>query len=116
MRDRGKRRSRSQRIGKAGELLFAIWANENGLLPQKVGDDYGVDFFAQISTPISRGHEDITGRVLAAHVRSVEKAARKRIRLTREDVVNACAWKSHFASSRSTLNRSACIIASSTRC
>ena len=89
MRDRGKRRARSQHIGKAGELLFATWANENSLLPQKVVDDYGVDFFAQISTPIARGHEDITGRVLAAHVRSVEKTARKRIRFTREDIVNA---------------------------
>lgn len=86
---RGKRRSKSQRIGEKGEALYKAWAVDNGLTAQKVDDDYGVDFFSQTFKPIRGGSEEITGSVIAVQVRSVEGKQRKRIKLDRSDAENA---------------------------
>ncbi len=86
---RGKRRSRGQRLGELGESIFKTWALENGLIPQKVDHDYGVDFFAQIAAPISRSLEEMTGSVIAAQIRSVEGGARPRVKLKQVDIESA---------------------------
>lgn len=41
-----KKRSPSQRIGELGEDIFQLFARERGLVPTKITDDYGIDFFA----------------------------------------------------------------------
>jgi hypothetical protein len=84
---KGKRRSKSQRIGKTGEKLFEVWATARHLTTQKVEEDVGIDFFCQIMTTIRAGIEESTGSILAVQTRSVE-GRRKRVKLTREDAEN----------------------------
>jgi len=87
--DRGKRRSLAQRIGKKGESLFSTWAVDHHLSPNKTEEDLGVDFFCQVLRPRgSSKSEDVTGAVLAVHVRATEGESRPRILLDRVDSVN----------------------------
>lgn len=90
---RGKRRTKSQRIGEKGEALYREWAVDNGLTSQKVEADYGVDFFSQTFKPVRAGAEEVTGSVLAVQVRSVEGKQRKRIKLDRSDAENALRFR-----------------------
>jgi hypothetical protein len=85
----GKRQSRSQKIGAIGEAVFQAWALRNGLLPQKVDHDFGVDFYSQVMSPISRTMDETTGAVLAVQVKSAQDDTKKRVSLTRSDVVSA---------------------------
>jgi hypothetical protein len=87
--DCGKRRSLAQRIGKKGESLFSTWAVDHHLSPNKTEEDLGVDFFCQVLRPIgSSKSEDVTGAVLAVHVRATEGESRPRILLDRVDAVS----------------------------
>jgi hypothetical protein len=92
---KGKRRSKSQRIGKIGEKLFEIWATARQLTTQKVEEDVGIDFFCQIMKTIGAGVEEATGAVLAVQARSVE-GRRKRVRLSREDAENILRTEAPF--------------------
>lgn len=87
--DRGKRRSLAQRIGRKGEGLFSAWAVDHHLSPTKTEEDLGVDFFCQVLRPTHSGKpEDVTGAVLAVHVRATEGDSRPRILLDRTDAAN----------------------------
>ncbi len=87
--DRCKRRSLAQRIGKKGEGLFSTWAVDHHLSPNKTEEDLGVDFFCQVLRPTHSGKsEDVTGAVLAVHVRATEGDSRPRILLNRIDATN----------------------------
>lgn len=88
-KNRAKRRSLSQRIGEKGESLFATWALDNSLVPQKLEKDYGIDFFCQVMKPISGSSEELTGAILAVQVRSVMGKARRRVKVDRTDVESA---------------------------
>ena len=83
----GKKRSVSQRIGQIGEYLFAAWAVEQHLAPQKTTEDVGIDYFCQVLSPHNAVIENVTGAILAVSVRSVG-GRRKRIKLTKEDIEN----------------------------
>ncbi len=89
MEPRGKRRTRSQRIGEKGEALYKTWAVDNCLTSQKIEQDYGVDFFSQILRPLEGSIEEVTGGVLAVQVRSVEGIHRKRVKIDKTDAENA---------------------------
>jgi len=85
----GKRRSSSQRIGKKGESLFSTWAVDHHLSPNKTDEDLGVDFFCQVLRPgRSAKSEEVTGGVLAVHVRATEGDSRPRILLNKTDAAN----------------------------
>lgn len=87
--NRGKRRSRAQRIGIKGEAFFLGWATDHGMSANKVGEDYGVDFFCQLLRPVGKhGSEEATGAVIAVQVRATEGTTRPRIKLDRVDAVN----------------------------
>lgn len=43
----GKKITVSQKIGDLGEVIFEKFAIENGLIPNKVKRDYGIDFVCQ---------------------------------------------------------------------
>jgi hypothetical protein len=86
---RGKRRSLGQRIGEKGEALFAVWATDHHLSPNKVAHDYGVDYFCQIMRPAGTEYvEESTGAILAVQVRSTQGRSRPRVFLTRTDAVD----------------------------
>ena len=89
MATRGKRRFKSQRIGREGELLFERWATRNHLSANKLSDDYGVDYHCQELEPISRSSEEVTGRSVLVQVRATSGDSRARISLSREDVETA---------------------------
>jgi hypothetical protein len=88
-KDRAKRRSLSQRIGRKGESLFTTWAIDRHLSPNRAEEDLGVDFFCQVLRASAAGvSEDVTGGVLAVHVRATEGDSRPRIRLDRIDAID----------------------------
>lgn len=81
-----KRRSKSQRIGTAGEDHFRLFAGRNRLIASKCEQDFGTDFLCQIEGVQGKtGEAPVLGRLLGAFVRSTENK-RGRIRLDREDV------------------------------
>lgn len=80
----GKRRTRSQRIGKKGEHKFAVWAMDMELTANKCEEDLGIDYFCQT---LEGGR--VAGPILAVQVRSTETFARKRLVLSRDDVAAA---------------------------
>jgi len=85
----GKRRSPGQRIGEKGEALFAGWAVDHHLSPNKVTQDYGVDYFCQImSSAGTEKMEESTGAVLGVQVRSTQGRTRPRVSLTRTDAAD----------------------------
>jgi hypothetical protein len=87
--DRGKRRSLAQRIGNKGEKHFALWATDRGLSPNKVEDDYGVDYLCQVLRPVRKSSsEEAAGTVFAAQVKATNGKKRPRVTLNREDAVN----------------------------
>jgi hypothetical protein len=86
---RGKRRSQGQRIGEKGEALFAGWAVDHHLSPNKVTQDYGVDYFCQIMRSVgTKKMEESTGTVLVVQVRSTQGRTRPRVSLTRTDATD----------------------------
>jgi len=88
-RNRGKRRSLSQKIGDKAEHQFGAWATDRGLSATLVWKDYGLDFVCQIFQKLPRStSEEIHGAVLMAQVRGTEGASRPRIKLDREDAEN----------------------------
>ena len=88
-RNRGKRRSLSQKIGDKAEHQFGAWATDRGLSATLVWKDYGLDFVCQIFQKVPRStSEEIHGAVLMAQVRGTEGASRPRIKLNREDAEN----------------------------
>jgi len=81
----GKKRSNSQRIGERGEALFALRADDGGLLPNRTERDYGVDFLCQVvGDSDQQGNADVGGAIIGICVRSTA-SARGRVRLTRKD-------------------------------
>lgn len=86
---RAKRRNKSQRIGRVGELIFERWATGNHLSANKQAEDYGIDYHCQELTPIGRGSEEVTGRTFLVQVRATSGDSRARITLSREDVETA---------------------------
>ena len=88
MKDPGKYRSRQQLIGERGERLFALWATQNGLSPNKVEADYGVDYFCQILKPSADKLEMVLGAILAVQVKSIDGHSRPRARLDKTDAAN----------------------------
>jgi hypothetical protein len=87
--DRGKRLSRSNVIGKQGELAFAQWALDHHLSPNKAESDLGVDFFCQVMAPVP-GSKSIEGAgpVLGAQVKTVEEEEKPRLKLSRIDATD----------------------------
>ncbi len=72
----GKRRSFGQRVGTDGELAFRLLASSNGLLPTKVEEDFGTDFWCQVDlNHVSRQSSPIGATVLGACVRATTSAA-----------------------------------------
>ena len=87
--DRGKRRSLSQRIGTKGEKHFALWAIDRHLSPNKVEDDYGIDYLSQILRPVENSSsEEASGAILAAQIRATTGKKRPRVVLKRGDATN----------------------------
>lgn len=67
----GKRRSFAQRVGTDGELAFRLIASSNGLIPTKVEEDFGTDFWCQIDLDHeSRRSSAISTTVIGACVRA----------------------------------------------
>ncbi len=87
--DRGKRLSRSNVIGKQGELAFAQWALNHQLSANKADTDIGVDFFCQVMSPVA-GSESIegTGPILGAQVKTVAEEKKPRLKLNRIDATD----------------------------
>lgn len=89
MVDRGKYRSRAQRIGSNGEKLFVLWSQDRSLSCTKPDDDYGIDFWCQVLRPVGkRSLEETTGAIAAVQVKATEGKVRPRITLDRHDAVN----------------------------
>jgi hypothetical protein len=86
--NRGKRRSKGQRIGNIGEHIFAGWAEDRSLSANKAEKDYGIDFFCQVFRRAGKGGEEATGRVLGVQVKSTEGKSRPRVIIDREDAVD----------------------------
>ena len=86
---RGKRRTHSQRIGKKGESLFVAWAPDRRLTTTKPDEDFGIDYFCQVFSPILKQKVDeITGQTLMVQVRTTEDKRTPRITLNNTDAVN----------------------------
>ena len=87
--DRGKRLSRSNVIGKQGELAFGQWAFDHGLSANKAETDVGVDFFAQVMSPVV-GSESMegSGPILGAQVKTVDDQQNPRVKLDRIDATD----------------------------
>jgi Domain of unknown function (DUF4365) len=86
---RAKRRYKSQRIGRDGELIFERWATKNHLSANKQTEDYGIDYHCQEFAPVGHRSEEVTGRTLLVQVRATSGDSRARITLSREDVETA---------------------------
>jgi hypothetical protein len=87
--ERGKRLSRSNVIGRQGEIAFEAWALDHHLSPNKAGTDLGVDFFCQVMAPLA-GSKSIegAGHVLGAQVKTVGDEEKPRLRLDRIDATD----------------------------
>jgi hypothetical protein len=86
---RAKRRYKSQRIGKDGELIFERWATRNHLSANKQFEDFGIDYHCQEFAPVGQKSEEVTGRTLLVQVRATSGDSRARVTLSREDVETA---------------------------
>ena len=89
VKNRAKRRFRSQRIGREGELLFETWATGNHLIANKQSEDFGIDYVCQETDPVGTGSEEVTGRTVHVQVRASSGGSRARVVLSREDVETA---------------------------
>jgi hypothetical protein len=87
--DRGKRLSRSNVIGKQGELAFAQWALDHNLSANKAETDVGVDYFCQVLSPVT-GSESMEGAgpILGAQVKTVDDEEKPRLKLNRIDATD----------------------------
>jgi hypothetical protein len=86
---RAKRRSESQRIGRAGELVFEQWCLENGLVANHCSQDFGIDYFCQTVSREAHGLEELRGGAVGVQVRSVKGKSRQRIVLDKTDAETA---------------------------
>lgn len=86
---RAKRRYRSQRIGREGELIFERWATKNHLSANKQAEDFGIDYHCQELAPVGNGSEEVTGRSVLIQVRATSGDSRARITMSREDIETA---------------------------
>ena len=83
----GKRRSKSQRTGERGEALFQFWAEKQDLIPNKLPQDYGIDFMCWQSLDVGLRHDvQMVGSAqLAVQVKTTKGKNRKRIKLSKDD-------------------------------
>jgi hypothetical protein len=80
-----KRRTPSQRIGSAGEAAFRHLASQQGLLPTKMEEDFGLDFICQIDEDsTAKSSSTIGPMVLGVSVRSTNRRD-QRVTLSRAD-------------------------------
>jgi hypothetical protein len=87
--NRGKRRSLSQRLGTKGEYQFAMWATDRHLSPNKLENDFGIDYLSQVLEPVEEStSEEASGPILAAQIRAASGKSRPRVTLSREDATN----------------------------
>ena len=82
---RGKRRTRSQRLGEVGEALVQVWASKNGLSANPTVNDYGIDFFCHVFEE-NEGFEVDTGDVLKLQAKAT--GSKRRVRLNQEDAAS----------------------------
>src|SRR5579863_9861290 len=87
--DRGKRLSRSNVIGKDGELAFARWALRHHLSANKADTDIGLDFFCQVMSEVE-GSKSLegAGSILGAQVKTVDDEEKPSVELNRIDVTD----------------------------
>lgn len=83
-----KKRSKSQKIGDIGEDTFRLFARKNGLLPNKVESDYGIDFLCQCVEEHDDGLDIVTPVFVFANVKASGKT-RTRRKLERDDIENS---------------------------
>ena len=73
-----KKRTLSQHTGNSGEKFFDQFADRFlGLVPAKVPNDYGIDFFCQVAESIPERDQDIRPTVIGAVVKSTGKKSRR---------------------------------------
>jgi hypothetical protein len=88
MDDSGKQRSFAQRVGTVGENAFRNFAERQRLLPTRVEEDFGIDFYCQIDKDAdSKSTSSIADTLATAFVRA-STSANGRITLTRRDAQN----------------------------
>ncbi|WP_224277802.1 hypothetical protein [Nocardioides lacusdianchii] len=84
----GKRRSFSQRVGDKGELAFRNFCDRHGLLPNKVEQDYGIDFMFQVDLDHeSHQASNIANSFAGACVRA-STSKNGKVKLNRGDAAN----------------------------
>ena len=85
--EHGKRRSKGQRIGELGESIFEVWAKKRELIPNKLPQDYGIDFMCWQSQDVGLqyGVHMVGPAQLAVQVKAVKGKTRKRIKLNKAD-------------------------------
>lgn len=83
-----KKRTPSQQTGDSGEKLFDYFANRQlGLVPNKVTNDYGIDYFCQDTYLMTDGSQDVRPTLIGAVVRSTAKKSRRpRVKLEKDDI------------------------------
>jgi hypothetical protein len=79
-----KKRSIAQRVGEIGEAMFETFATENGLVPHKTKNDYGIDYFCQLTDLLTNRIESVKSSIVGVSVRSCGKE-RIRSKLNRDD-------------------------------
>lgn len=80
-----KRRTPSQRIGSAGEAAFRYLATQQGLLPTKLEEDFGLDFICQVDEDSTAKTSSTIGPIaLGVSVRSTTRRD-QRVTLSRAD-------------------------------
>ncbi|SNT48709.1 hypothetical protein SAMN05216276_10503 [Streptosporangium subroseum] len=80
-----KKRSYSQRLGTAGENAFRIFCQQNLIVPNKLEEDFGIDFLCQVDNATNyRETGIIGGSIIGACVRAVDNPD-GRIKLSRAD-------------------------------
>jgi len=81
----GKRRTKSQRIGRTGEDHFRLFAGRHYLIANKCEQDFGTNFICQVEGCSRRtGSATVLGGLVGAFVRATE-SKRGRIRLSQVD-------------------------------
>jgi hypothetical protein len=87
--DRGKRLSRSNVIGKQGEVAFQQWAFRHHLSANKADTDVGIDFFCQVMSPVPGSTSvEVAGAILGAQVKTVDQNEKPSLTLNRIDAID----------------------------
>ena len=82
----GKKITRSQKIGDLGESIFETFALKNGLIPNKVKRDYGIDFVCQpTQRSLFAGISQVKSSLLGVNVRSSSQR-RVRVKYSKDDI------------------------------